>query len=483
MFRKTTRLSFILLFFAILVRAQNSQVMYYMNLPQNHLFNPALIPSNSFYFGLGITGIGIGEQNNFFNLSDILIPGSSDSLITFLHPDYDIENFFKKLKRSNFIIPEADIQLFGLGFNTGKNTYVFLDLIERVNGNISLPGELIRLGLNGNEDFVGKTLNLNNLNAGVIYFREAGAGFSTIIREKLRLGVRAKIMFGIGCVSLDNRFLSLTVNDDFTHTFNADLMVNMSGPANVYFDADNNPDSIVIDEDKLESPDFYLNTRNAGMGIDIGAVYNITDRFSISAALTEIGYIKWKDMITNMKAESQFVFSGFNVKDVVNGTKTFEELTDEMLDSLKNSLVITDDKKPFTTFLTPCVTFGARYDITKSFGLALLSRTYIKEKELKEAVTLSANLNIGNSFSTSLTYTANRYTYDNFGAGLALRMGFLQFYILTDKIPVMWNRIITNGTTIPLPASWNMLNVRFGFNIALGNKARKKSDRPMLKVE
>jgi len=36
------------------VSAQNSQVLYYMNLPQNHMLNPALRPSNSVYIGLPV---------------------------------------------------------------------------------------------------------------------------------------------------------------------------------------------------------------------------------------------------------------------------------------------------------------------------------------------------------------------------------------------------------------------------------------------
>lgn len=34
--------------------AQNSQVLYYMNLPQNHLLNPALRPSNNLYIGIPV---------------------------------------------------------------------------------------------------------------------------------------------------------------------------------------------------------------------------------------------------------------------------------------------------------------------------------------------------------------------------------------------------------------------------------------------
>ncbi|HRT47341.1 MAG TPA: DUF5723 family protein [Bacteroidales bacterium] len=480
---KAVRILVVMLLFTTFARSQNSNVMYYMNIPQNHLLNPALRPSSTFYLGLGITGIGIGLNNNYFNFSDVIMPGRSDSLITFLHPDYDVDKFLGKVKAGNFLTPQADVQLFGLGFNAGKDTYIFLDLIERVKGNITLPGDLIRVMLKGNEEFVGKTMDLGALDASLMYFREAGIGFSAPAGKRARFGIRAKALFGIAGISLDNKFLSITVNDDYTHIFNADLTANISGPVTVYFGADNKPDSLSVDEDKLKSKDFYLNTRNAGLGLDIGAVVNITDRLSVSAAVTDLGFLRWNDMITNIKAESQFTFSGFNITDVVNGTKTFDELADEMLDSLKNSVIVTDEKSSFSNWLAPSVSVGASYNITKSLGVGVLSRTFFEKSGLREIVTLSANLNVGSAFSTSISYTATGYSYDNFGAGMAFKAGFLQFYVLADRIPVIWNKIIKDDVKIPLPENWNVIGLRFGVNMAIGNNVKKKSDRPMLKVE
>ena len=102
MFRKSIY-AFVVLFGALLsVDAQNSQVLYYMNLPQNHLLNPALRPSNSFYLGLpALTGLNVNLNNNFVNLSDVLIAGQSDSILTFLHPDYNIEDFNARQTQQN----------------------------------------------------------------------------------------------------------------------------------------------------------------------------------------------------------------------------------------------------------------------------------------------------------------------------------------------------------------------------------------------
>jgi hypothetical protein len=72
------KLKFILIGLLVIIfpdiNAQNSNAMYYMNLPQNHLLNPALRPSNSFYLGLpAVGGINLDLNNNFIGFSDVFM--------------------------------------------------------------------------------------------------------------------------------------------------------------------------------------------------------------------------------------------------------------------------------------------------------------------------------------------------------------------------------------------------------------------------
>ena len=131
-----------------------------------------------------------------------------------------------------------------------------------------------------------------------------------------------------------------------------------------------------------ELQNILLGKKNIGLGLDIGATYNISEKLMVSAAITDIGFIKWKKDVTNLQAESQFEFSGLNMLDVVNGTKTFEELGNEMLDSLKNSFIVSDSKVPFTTYLPFGVTLGGSYNLTKSFSLGLLSYSRVIGKQI-----------------------------------------------------------------------------------------------------
>jgi hypothetical protein len=471
--------------------AQNSQVLYYMNLPQNHMLNPALRPTNSIYIGLPvISGINVNINNNFFNFSDVFENVETDTgttVISCLHPDYDVTKFMAKIKNVNSLEPETLVQLFGFGLSVGKDLYIFLDINERVSGNVALPGDLIRLGFEGNEQFIGKTIDLSSLRGDAKYYREVGLGFSKNFMDNLRIGVKVKTLFGIAAASIDNRSLGITVNDDYTHTFNAVLDANFSAPLTFYLTGQNTIDSVEFDTTGFDGTknivNYLLETQNVGFGIDIGAEYKISDKLNVSAAITDLGYIKWKKDITNLKAKSEFVFSGIDLLEVYNGKMTFDSLGTVLLDSLKNSFYLTDTHSPFTTILPFGVTLGGSFNLTKSFSVGLLSYTKFIGSQVREAVTLSANLNIRNLFSTTIAYTVMNHRYDNLGFGIAFKPGCFQFYLLADRIPVTWNKIISDGSTIPLPASWNTIHARFGMNLVFGNKVAKKNDKPMVVVQ
>ena len=469
--------------------AQNSQVLYFMNLPQNHLINPALRPSNSVYIGLPVvSSINVNMNNNFVNFSDIFQKGQpKDSIISFLHPDFNIDKFLANIRDKNSIEQELTVQLLGVGFSVGKDSYVFIDINERVDGNIVLPGDLFRLALKGNSDFVGKKIDLSTLRGEMSYYREVGVGFSRKFTDKLRIGVKGKLLFGLVNASIDNKSLGIAVNEDYSHSLDANLTVNMSGPIHVSMDSKNNIESITFDKNQFKTSsglkDFFTDSRNMGLGLDIGAAYDLNDRIVFSASVTNLGFIRWKKDVTNLKADNNFKFSGLNLHDVINGTKTIDELGKDMVDSLKNAFVVSNTKEAYTTYLPFGVSVGGSFNITKQISLGLLSYSRVIGQQIRESLTFSANLNIGNEFSTSLSYTAENHRYDNFGAGIAFRTGVTQFYVLSDRIPVTWNRITDKNSNVIIPSNWNTVNIRLGMNIVIGNKVIEKNDKPMVIVE
>lgn len=465
---------------------QNGQVLYYMNLPQNHLMNPAIHPTNSFYIGLPvISGINVNVNNNFINFSDIFSKSaSSDSVYSFLHSESSTDEFLNRVNKKNSISPQVTLPVLGIGFKGPKGLYFFIDINERLEGNAVFPGDIIKLILKGNSAFAGDKIDLSSLRMDMRYFREYGFTISKEISNKLTIGIRPKLFTGILTTHIDNRSFGINVTEDYTHTLDMDLTANFSGPFDAYIGNDQNLDSITFDDSW-----FNLNTltgiQNRGLGLDLGATYKLlNNKVMVSASLTDIGYIKWNRDVTNLTAKGQFVFDGLDMTDVINGTKDFEDVGNDLLDSLKNSFNLTDTNEPFSTWLAPGLTLGGSYNLNKSISFGILSYSRFIGKQVRESLTLSANVNLSNAFSFSLGYSLQNQRADNLGAGIAFRASIFQFYFISDRIPVSWNRLmIDTNTDVVMPANWNTINLRLGMNLSFGNKVKKKNDKSIIQNE
>lgn len=480
-----TLLMFLFIVSAGSTKAQSLQTMYHMNLPQNHLMNPALFSTNSVYIGLpGLSGAQVNFGNNLFDFSDIIIAGSGlagDSLITFLHPDYETEKFIELINDRNYINADVEVPILGLGFRAGDLTFSF-DIIEKGSMYTSLPGDLLRLGLQGNEQFAGDAISLKEFGLKANYYREYGLGFSMPVGSKLRLGAKGKLLFGKVNANLDIQELQIAVDaQTYAHTFTSDLSMNFSGPVELITNAEGDIEDIqTLDvEDPL---DILLNGKNSGFAIDLGATWELLPELTLSASIIDLGFINWKDQVTNLTSQGSYSFTGLDISDVLSDEQDFEELAEVYLDSLVNALDFEDSYNAYKTGLPTKLYIGANYKLAEQLSLGLLSRTIYMDKSLRQALTLSANAYLGNFFSLSASYTMANRSYDHLGFGLAFRGGPLQFYLLSDHIPVSLNKIVADGgdTEVPVPASLKTLNLRFGFNLMFGNNVKKRNDVPML---
>lgn len=465
------------------VTGQTGQVLYNMNLPQNHLMNPALHPSNSVFIGLPvISGLYLGVNNNFISYSDIYSKSaSSDTVYTFLHSEKATDEFLNSMNKKNSFSPQVTIPILGIGFKGAKGLYFFIDINDRLEGNAVFPGDIIKLVLKGDEEFVGDKIDLSALRMDLRYFREFGFTISKEISNKLTVGIRPKIFTGIMATQFKNRSLGVAIINDYTYTMDADFTANFSGPFEVYTDNSNNLDSINFD-DSWFSFNTLTSIQNRGLGLDLGATYMLlNNKVMVSAALTDIGYIKWNRDATNLTVKGEYTFDGQDYPDAINGSEELGDIGSELLDSLKNSFVLTGTNKPFTTWLAPGLTLGGTYNLNKSISFGVLSYTRFIGKQVRESLTLSGNVNLSNLFSFSLGYSFQNQRADNLGAGIAFRAGIFQFYLVSDRIPILWEKLeIDDNSSITVPSNWNTINMRLGVNLSFGNKVSKKNDKSII---
>jgi hypothetical protein len=466
--------------------AQRSNVLYYMNLPQRTSLNPAFQPSGRTYVGLpGISDISFRIDNNFLSFSDLFFGGViSDSTFTILEPGEDLDRFLAGLGDKNSLEPQAAIQLFGLAFTVGEDLRITFDLTERIEGNLVLPGDLIRLGISGNQDFMGRNIDLSSLRADVKYYHEIGLGASKNITEKLRVGARVMYLSGVLSGSLKNRGMTLTVNDDYTHTVDADLSLNLSAPYQFVKDNEGIIDNLVFYEERFQEGNDYISyglglAANPGLGLELGAEYRFNDMFAVSAAITDMGFIRWKRDRSEISLNTTFQFNGLTLQDVYDESLDFGELLNWAIDSIQNSIELLPAPEPYSTFLPLTVTTGFSFTPVSFFTAGLLSQTRFRGKQVHQALTLSGNINFGNIFSTTMAYTMANRRFDNLGFGMAVRGGVVQFFALVDNIPLRWNKVENSTGSYRFPENWNTIHARIGLNLVFGNKIEEKILPPM----
>ena len=106
--------------------------------------------------------------------------------------------------------------------------------------------------------------------------------------------------------SFQNYAMNLTVNNDGTNTLDANMALDFSGPVRFFLDSENHIENVEFADEQFDSSkgvtNFLTNTRNAGFGLDLGAEYAVNDQLTLSAAITDVGFIKWKSDLSNLEA-------------------------------------------------------------------------------------------------------------------------------------------------------------------------------------
>lgn len=474
--RKSVRISIKILLVMILVAAgffkahsQVGQTMYFMNsLPQSAILNPALQHNHALHIGLpGISSLNVNARTNFANFNDLIFKHPQyDSLISFLHPDANLNDFISILQEKNTVASDLNVNLFTLGFRV-KRSYLSFSVAERSFVRANLPGDFLKLGLLGNEQFVGKTAEFSTFGVDMNYFREYAAGYSLMVDDKLSIGFRAKILFGKASLSFaDTEFNLFTDPDTYSMRLRSRFTMNVSMPVTVTLNEDGFFEDVVphFDDANYDPLDFILNSKNAGFAIDLGATYKIADRMTLYASATDIGFIGWSQDVYNFSVDGTYEFDGVDFSPFF----IYDDDSDpgeNLLDSLKGVFKINDSGNSFNKGLPARVYLGGTYNLSPGFSLGLLSRSEIYQRGFEQAVTLSANSNLGRWLSASVSYSAMNNSYNNFGAGLMLRAAGFQLYVMSDNLNAVFS-----------PQRANSANVWFGLNFVFGRRQPKTKD-------
>lgn len=427
--------------------AQQNLTLYNMEaVPQRMYANPALIPTYS-RINIGLPLLSseyLNFSNSGFKYSD-LIKHRGDSL----YVDYD--NMLGKLSKNNYfsVAYQPDILSFGIKI---KKNYLSFNVTEKVNFRFRYPKNFMEFIWKGNGGLLGEEVKLN-FGVNFTHYREYGLGFAREINEKLTVGAKVKYLYGMENVWTEKSDVSLTTDPSyFAITAKSDIKISTSG-------VDSSSTA------NIKVSDYLFKKKNKGLGVDLGGVYKYNDKFTFSASLIDLGFIKWKDGITNYQSKNptgEFTYQGMDLNELLSDDTT-NNAFDVILDSLVEIFKIDEAHTNYTTKLSTQIYLGGNYSFTEKNNAGILFYTQVFDKSIHPGLALSYNQKVGRWLNFSTSYSIFNRSYNNLGLGLALNGGPVQFYIVSDNVLGAF-----------FPQNTKNLHLHFGINLAFGRKSLDK---------
>jgi hypothetical protein len=443
--------------------------------PQAIHTNPALFYDCRTYIELPVLStIRYSYSNSGFGYHDAIHYGTgsrSDSLII------DLDNLDGKLKKRNYVRNDATINLAGAGFQL-EDYYLHFNISSFTESRMGVPGDLLALR-DGNWDIDSgepRDLDLSGLGISASNYFQVAAGVSTEIFTGLFVGVRLKYLKGSTNISSQRTDLTVhTDGDPIQLEARTHYKIRSSFPMGVSYD----PQGYVNDLDFSNSfnsifRDFIL-SNNHGAGVDLGAIYHYDDRITLAASLIDLGFIRWSANVNRFEANGTVDFAGFDLRQYASNQGDSDFL-EALIDSISESFQFESSMKPYFTSLTPKLYAGAMYHVNPKFGVTAVTRTEFFDRRPHFALTLGANYSFFPFLHGTLSYSIMNNRYDQLGFGLAIGNNPVQFYLVTDHIPVFYVRDRSTGVIWPYNAQ--TMNIRLGVNLLFGCGEKNPSRKP-----
>ncbi len=460
--------------------AQQDNTLYFDNqLPQSILLNPAQQNNCKIYFGgliVPFAGqvlppIHFNYSNNNLKYTDVIHHGAgimADSLII------DIPNMLKKIKKVEYATFETDVNWFSAGYHF--NDYYFsFNMTDRIDTKISIPHDLLQLAWEGNgKSFIDNAIDFYGLGVSATWYREYAIGVSKKINDKLTLGIRPKLLFGkLNVWTHHADFTWNTSSADYTYDFHTNMEVNITQP---YYsvnrlDYDYDGDSLIFEYDTLpqfgakEVKQLIFDTKNPGMGLDLGAIYKLNNKITLYASAIDLGFIAWKSNPITLKVDGDFTYDGWDVQPYLQENDSINQAhIDNFEDSVIHIFEPESQTEKYYSYLTPKFYLGGTYQWKDNINFSFLGRMEIYQYLIHPSFTVSANAQLKKWFGGSISYSYINRSPTNVGLALIFKVGPFQTFMATDNfLGFIW------------PQSTRNINFRFGTNVLL--KCKKQESK------
>jgi len=446
--------------------SQNKQVLYnFTSIPQSSLVNPGADVSYKFYFGVPVlSGISANMGSSSFSAYDLFANNGVDF-------NDKLRNIVRNSSNRDKTQINEQLELFSGGFRVGgrdSQSYVSFGAYQEFDFLLYFPKDLAILALDGNQNYIGKSFNLGDLNVRAEVLSVFHVGFHKKLNEKLVLGGRAKIYSsGANATSTKNSGYIYTGQNAgtpniYNQSISSNLELKTSGIAS--FTKDEYEGSIAGD---IAHNTFF--NGSLGVGLDAGLTYYLKENLQFTASVIDLGFIRQSKDIETLTYKGDYTYNGVNPNfDAANEPEDVFDEFDRAIprDTLYDKYTT---RRPTKFNSSIQYSFGERRSnadcncrqqtttkYVNAVGAQLFAMTMPTEPYV--AITAFYKRNIFEKLDFKATYTFDPYSNKNIGLGLSGTLGKLNMYVLVDN--VLEYKDVSKA---------NSLAFQFGFNFIFQN--------------
>ena len=171
--------------------SQNKELLYNFTLiPQSSLVNPGADVSYKFYFGFPVlSGVSANLGSSSFSAYDLFANNGVDF-------NDKVRSIINQSSSKDKAQVNEQLEIFSGGFRIGgtdSKSYISFGMYQEFDFLMYVPKDPGILALDGNQNYIGKSFNLSDINVRAEVLSVFHVGFHKKIDEKLVLGGRAKI--------------------------------------------------------------------------------------------------------------------------------------------------------------------------------------------------------------------------------------------------------------------------------------------------
>lgn len=431
---------------------------YFMEkMTKRNQLNPALKTPNNYVSMPSLGNFYLGVNSNL-GLGTFLYP-RDNKLVTFLHESVPADEFLNKLTPNNTIELDMGLDLISFGFWAwgGQNTF---NLALKSNTGAYLPREIFEFLKTGQEATGVTRYDMSNITATTSNYLELALGHARDITDKLSAGAKIKVLIGAAHAEarIDRMDISMSQNE---------WTIKQAGhlQATSLLELTTDPET-----GEVTGYDFgnHFGVAGFGLGFDLGATYEIIDNLTLSAALTDIGFMRWNNLTrAETDPDKGFIYTGFDnigAEDDENGDNPFDQKADQLGDDLKAlTKFYQSDTRSVSNSLRTTLRVGAEYavlDNAISFGLLSTTR-FVGYRTYAEGM---AAINFRPLSALHLTVNGSVSNMgSSVGAILNICAPGFNFFVGTDYFATKYSKQF-------IPINHARANLSFGFNITFGKK-------------